>query len=101
MILIFYWRNEKVYTRLNKKCNWAGNILCEILLTIRDEFNQYIYIYCFCRVSIRLPSTSGNDGTPFRSVNEWLESMKMSQYKEAFAQAGITTMEQVLHLKIE
>ncbi|KAL7833053.1 hypothetical protein SRHO_G00300710 [Serrasalmus rhombeus] len=53
------------------------------------------------RVSIRLPSTSGNDGAPFRSVDEWLESMKMGQYKEAFAHAGITTMEQVLHLKTE
>ncbi|KAB5584046.1 hypothetical protein PHYPO_G00102890 [Pangasianodon hypophthalmus] len=53
------------------------------------------------RVSIRLPSTSGNDGSPFRSVDEWLESMKMDQYKEAFAHAGIATMEQVLHLKIE
>uniref|UniRef100_A0AAR2J754 receptor protein-tyrosine kinase n=1 Tax=Pygocentrus nattereri TaxID=42514 RepID=A0AAR2J754_PYGNA len=53
------------------------------------------------RVSIRLPSTSGNDGAPFRSVDEWLESMKMGQYKEAFAHAGIATMEQVLHLKTE
>ncbi|KAG9276992.1 ephrin type-A receptor 2-like [Astyanax mexicanus] len=53
------------------------------------------------RVSIRLPSTSGNDGAPFRSVDEWLESMKMGQYKEAFAHAGITSMEQVLHLKTE
>lgn len=35
------------------------------------------------------------------SVDEWLESMKMSLYKEAFAHAGITTMDQVLHLKIE
>uniref|UniRef100_A0A3Q0R2E3 receptor protein-tyrosine kinase n=1 Tax=Amphilophus citrinellus TaxID=61819 RepID=A0A3Q0R2E3_AMPCI len=36
------------------------------------------------RVSIRLPSTSGSDGSPFRSVSEWLESIKMSQYSENF-----------------
>ncbi|KAL4658517.1 ephrin type-A receptor 2-like [Arapaima gigas] len=53
------------------------------------------------RVSIRLPSTSGCDGSPFRSVSEWLESIKMSQYRENFSCAGITTMEQVLQMKNE
>ncbi|XP_037106954.1 ephrin type-A receptor 2a isoform X1 [Syngnathus acus] len=53
------------------------------------------------RVSIRLPSTSGCDGTMFRSVPEWLESIKMSQYNESFARAGVTTMEQVLALRHE
>ncbi|XP_041815871.1 ephrin type-A receptor 2a [Chelmon rostratus] len=53
------------------------------------------------RVSIRLPSTSGCEGTMFRSVPEWLESIKMSQYNESFARAGITTMEQVLALRHE
>ncbi|XP_013861652.1 ephrin type-A receptor 2a [Austrofundulus limnaeus] len=53
------------------------------------------------RVSIRLPSTSGCDNTMFRSVSEWLESIKMNQYNESFARAGITTMEQVLALRPE
>ena len=53
------------------------------------------------RVSIRLPSTSGCDGTMFRSVSEWLESIKMSQYNESFACAGITSMEQVLAMRPE
>ncbi|XP_028261453.1 ephrin type-A receptor 2a [Parambassis ranga] len=53
------------------------------------------------RVSIRLPSTSGCDGTMFRSVPEWLESIKMSQYNESFARAGVSTMEQVLALRHE
>ncbi|KTG11338.1 hypothetical protein cypCar_00012777 [Cyprinus carpio] len=53
------------------------------------------------RVSIRLPSTSGNDGAPFRSLDKWLESIKMAQYRETFALAGIKTMEQVLNLKID
>ncbi|XP_029007519.1 ephrin type-A receptor 2a [Betta splendens] len=53
------------------------------------------------RVSIRLPSTSGCDGTMFRSVPEWLESIRMSQYKDSFARAGVTSMEQVLALRHE
>uniref|UniRef100_A0A8C9RBD0 receptor protein-tyrosine kinase n=1 Tax=Scleropages formosus TaxID=113540 RepID=A0A8C9RBD0_SCLFO len=53
------------------------------------------------RVSIRLPSTSGCDGSPFRSIAEWLESIKMSQYNENFTRAGIVTMEQVLQMKTE
>ncbi|XP_061639543.1 ephrin type-A receptor 2a [Phyllopteryx taeniolatus] len=53
------------------------------------------------RVSIRLPSTSGCDGTAFRSVPEWLESIKMSQYGDSFARAGVSTMEQVLALRHE
>ncbi|KAK7884746.1 hypothetical protein WMY93_027869 [Mugilogobius chulae] len=53
------------------------------------------------RVSIRLPSTSGSDGSPFRSVPEWLESIKMSQYSENFNRAGVVTMDQVLQMKNE
>ncbi|XP_049920990.1 ephrin type-A receptor 2 isoform X2 [Epinephelus moara] len=53
------------------------------------------------RISIRLPSTSGSDGSPFRSVSEWLESIKMSQYSENFTCAGVVTMEQVLQMKNE
>ncbi|CAG01742.1 unnamed protein product, partial [Tetraodon nigroviridis] len=53
------------------------------------------------RVSIRLPSTSGSDGSPFRSVSEWLESIKMSQYSENFSRAGVVTMDQVLQMKNE
>uniref|UniRef100_A0A8C7INN8 receptor protein-tyrosine kinase n=1 Tax=Oncorhynchus kisutch TaxID=8019 RepID=A0A8C7INN8_ONCKI len=53
------------------------------------------------RVSIRLPSTSGSDGSPFRSVSEWLESIKMSQYSENFTCAGVFTMDQVLQMKNE
>ncbi|KAF7668510.1 hypothetical protein LDENG_00006960 [Lucifuga dentata] len=52
-------------------------------------------------MSIRLPSTSGCDGTTFRSVPEWLESIKMSQYSESFTRAGIVSMEQVLALRHE
>ncbi|KAJ8360736.1 hypothetical protein SKAU_G00172610 [Synaphobranchus kaupii] len=53
------------------------------------------------RVSIRLPSTSGSDGSPFRSVSEWLESIKMSQYTENFVRAGVTSMDQVVQMKNE
>uniref|UniRef100_A0A8D0KVG4 receptor protein-tyrosine kinase n=1 Tax=Strix occidentalis caurina TaxID=311401 RepID=A0A8D0KVG4_STROC len=45
------------------------------------------------RVSIRLPSTSGSEGVPFRSVPEWLESIRMPQYTEHFMASGYSTIE--------
>lgn len=56
---------------------------------------------CRCRVSIRLPSTSGSEGTPFRSVPEWLESLRMQQYTELFLAAGYTSIEEVVQLSSE
>ncbi|XP_010832110.1 PREDICTED: ephrin type-A receptor 2, partial [Bison bison bison] len=50
------------------------------------------------RVSIRLPSTSGSEGVPFRTVSEWLESIKMQQYTEHFLVAGYTTIEKVVQM---
>nr|XP_003413496.1 ephrin type-A receptor 2 isoform X1 [Loxodonta africana] len=50
------------------------------------------------RVSIRLPSTSGSEGVPFRTVSEWLESIKMQQYTEHFMTAGYTVIEKVVQM---
>ncbi|XP_023421511.2 ephrin type-A receptor 2 [Cavia porcellus] len=53
------------------------------------------------RVSIRLPSTSGSEGVPFRTVSEWLESIKMQQYTEHFMAAGYTAIEKVVQMTSE
>ncbi|XP_054857032.1 ephrin type-A receptor 2 [Eublepharis macularius] len=53
------------------------------------------------RVSIRLPSTSGSEGIPFRTVPEWLESIKMHQYTEHFVAAGYNTVEKVVQMSNE
>ncbi|XP_035922923.2 ephrin type-A receptor 2 isoform X1 [Halichoerus grypus] len=53
------------------------------------------------RVSIRLPSTSGSEGVPFRTVSEWLESIKMQQYTEHFLAAGYTAIEKVVQMSNE
>lgn len=53
------------------------------------------------RVSIRLPSTSGSEGVPFRTVSEWLESIKMQQYTEHFMVAGYTAIEKVVQMSNE
>ncbi|XP_054938386.1 ephrin type-A receptor 2 isoform X2 [Physeter macrocephalus] len=53
------------------------------------------------RVSIRLPSTSGSEGVPFRTVSEWLESIKMQQYAEHFLAAGYTAIEKVVQMTNE
>ncbi|NXI92831.1 EPHA2 protein, partial [Psophia crepitans] len=52
-------------------------------------------------VSIRLPSTSGSEGVPFRSVPEWLESIRMPQYTEHFMASGYSTIEKVLQMTSE
>uniref|UniRef100_A0A6J0SMW4 receptor protein-tyrosine kinase n=1 Tax=Pogona vitticeps TaxID=103695 RepID=A0A6J0SMW4_9SAUR len=50
------------------------------------------------RISIRLPSTSGSEGIPFRTVGEWLESIKMHQYTEHFTAAGYNVIEKVVQM---
>ncbi|XP_038602869.1 ephrin type-A receptor 2 [Tachyglossus aculeatus] len=50
------------------------------------------------RVSIRLPSTSGSEGIPFRTVSEWLESIKMHQYTEHFMTSGYNAIEKVVQM---
>ncbi|XP_015268065.1 PREDICTED: ephrin type-A receptor 2 [Gekko japonicus] len=53
------------------------------------------------RVSIRLPSTSGSEGAPFRTVHDWLESIKMHQYAEHFVAAGYDVIEKVVQMTDE
>ncbi|XP_033015221.1 ephrin type-A receptor 2 [Lacerta agilis] len=53
------------------------------------------------RISIRLPSTSGSEGIPFRTVAEWLESIKMHQYTEHFVAAGYNVIEKVVQMTNE
>ncbi|XP_057588038.1 ephrin type-A receptor 1 isoform X1 [Hippopotamus amphibius kiboko] len=53
------------------------------------------------RVTLRLPSLSGSDGIPYRSVPEWLESIRMKRYILHFCSAGLDTMECVLDLTAE
>ncbi|KAM3824146.1 ephrin type-A receptor 2 [Vipera latastei] len=53
------------------------------------------------RISIRLPSTSGSEGVAFRTVAEWLESIKMHQYTEHFLEAGYNVIEKVVQMTNE
>nr|XP_056704459.1 ephrin type-A receptor 1 [Euleptes europaea] len=53
------------------------------------------------RVTLRLPSCSGSDGIPYRSIPEWLESIRMKRYIINFRTAGLNTMESVLELTAE
>ncbi|XP_048360444.1 ephrin type-A receptor 1 isoform X2 [Sphaerodactylus townsendi] len=53
------------------------------------------------RVTLRLPSCSGSDGIPYRSIPEWLESIRMKRYIVNFRTAGLNTMESILELTAE
>ncbi|NXO88349.1 EPHB2 protein, partial [Certhia brachydactyla] len=41
------------------------------------------------------------DYTSFNTVDEWLDAIKMSQYKESFASAGFTTFDVVSQMTVE
>nr|5ZRX_A Chain A, Phosphatidylinositol 3,4,5-trisphosphate 5-phosphatase 2,Ephrin type-A receptor 2 [Mus musculus]5ZRX_B Chain B, Phosphatidylinositol 3,4,5-trisphosphate 5-phosphatase 2,Ephrin type-A receptor 2 [Mus musculus] len=45
--------------------------------------------------------SSGSEGVPFRTVSEWLESIKMQQYTEHFMVAGYTAIEKVVQMSNE
>lgn len=53
------------------------------------------------KLTLRLPSLSGSDGIPYRSIPEWLESIRMKRYLLHFRSAGLDTMECVLELTAE
>ncbi|XP_029435343.1 ephrin type-A receptor 1 isoform X2 [Rhinatrema bivittatum] len=53
------------------------------------------------RVTLRLPSCSGSDGIPYRSISEWLDSIRMRRYIIHFRSAGLDSMESVLDLTTE
>ncbi|NP_001129645.1 ephrin receptor EphA2 (tyrosine kinase family)-like precursor [Xenopus laevis] len=53
------------------------------------------------RISIRLPSTSGSEGMPFRTISEWLDSIKMQQYTECFIASPYNSMDKIILMNQE
>lgn len=53
--------------------------------------------------SINLPLLDRTipDYTSFNTVDEWLEAIKMGQYKESFANAGFTSFDVVSQMMME
>lgn len=41
------------------------------------------------------------DYSSFNTVDEWLDAIKMSQYKESFASAGFTSFDIVSQMTVE
>lgn len=60
---------------------------------------SYIFV-CF---SIHLPllDRSTPDFSSFSTVDEWLDAIKMGQYKENFANEDLTTFEAVSQMTME
>ncbi|XP_064415422.1 ephrin type-A receptor 1 [Latimeria chalumnae] len=52
------------------------------------------------RATLRLASCS-SEGIPYKSVTEWLDSIRMKRYQEHFHIAGLDTMESLLELTAE
>lgn len=53
------------------------------------------------RINLPLLDRSIPDYTSFNTVDEWLEAIKMGQYKESFANAGFTSFDVVSQMMME
>lgn len=53
------------------------------------------------RINLPLLDRTVPDYTSFNTVDEWLEAIKMGQYKESFANAGFTSFDVVSQMMME
>lgn len=53
------------------------------------------------RINLPLLDRTIPDYTSFNTVDEWLEAIKMGQYKESFANAGFTSFDVVSQMMME
>lgn len=71
----------------------------EIHMLIIACFDCSLFL-CF-RINLPLLDRTIPDYTSFNTVDEWLDAIKMSQYKESFASAGFTTFDIVSQMSVE
>lgn len=66
----------------------------------RKNWETFIWYYL---VFFSLPESPGEelDYPMFISVGDWLDSIKMSQYKSNFTAAGYNTLDSVARMSIE
>lgn len=60
-------------------------------------------ISCLCSLSVHLPllDRSIPDFSTFSSVDEWLDAIKMGQYKDNFANSDFSTFDVVSQMTME
>lgn len=66
-----------------------------------DELVTTILVLVFCSVHLPLLDRSIPDFSSFTSVDEWLDAIKMGQYKDSFASADFTTFDLVSQMTME
>lgn len=54
-----------------------------------------------CRVSNLLVEQNILGSAAYRSVNEWLEAIKMGRYADTFVENGYTSMDAVTQMTLE
>lgn len=71
---------------------------CTLLhgLTLDDAF-----LWVHSSVHLPLLDRSTPDFSSFNSVNEWLDAIKMGQYKENFANEGFSSFDAVSQMTLE
>ena len=60
-----------------------------------------VLLFCFCSVHLPLLDRSTPDFSSFSTVDDWLEAIKMGQYKENFANEGFTSFDVVSQMTSE
>lgn len=58
-------------------------------------------LFLYFRINLPLLDRTIPDYTSFNTVDEWLDAIKMGQYKESFANAGFTTFDVVSQMTME
>lgn len=66
-----------------------------------DELVTTILVLVFRSVHLPLLDRSIPDFSSFTSVDEWLDAIKMGQYKDSFASADFTTFDLVSQMTME
>lgn len=87
LALVSFWekKNPKQH---RDKCVWTALSLDEFALVLR-------------RVHLPLLDRSIPDFSSFSTVDEWLDAIKMGQYKDSFASADFTTFDVVSQMTME
>lgn len=64
-------------------------------------FKEYFLCFSLCHVSFADSPDDMPDYPLFISIGDWLDSIKMSQYKNNFLAAGYTTLDSISIMSIE
>ncbi|KAJ8351671.1 hypothetical protein SKAU_G00231470 [Synaphobranchus kaupii] len=96
-LMLHCWQKERsLRPRFTDMVSFLDKLICDpsSLLTLVEDMESYTQ---------SLPESPGDvsDYPLFISIGDWLDSIKMSQYKNNFLAAGFTTLDSITRMSIE